>query len=491
MAESCTVVRGVVVTTLRIGSGNTMTSATKIRPLARLLDASSAPLWAIGSNGCLVYLSAGCAEWLQLDVETLLDRRSVAGSPVSADPLDRIAAALSPPPGLATRGSTSLRITPPATGEHRAEAKEVRFLRVGTGESAIVLAVAGDFDDRVPDPELKDAVAIRQRLDLWRKRHASIANTVTAGVSSAAKRLRRRMRVAGSTRTDVGFFGPPGTGGESILNRVHELSAPGEKLVCVDGPLMDSELLDATLMPAVHQLAESKQARATALIRDLDEMPYEAQQRLVALLETFSGRLRLLAVCGPRVKTLQEPTEDALGDTIGLEDENLRGLCPALIEVLSALTISNYELSSRVDDIPLLATAMLDARRAAGEGVAERLSRAALDALVIYPWPRNHEELDQALRHALRTATGDTIATEHLPLAIRSYRPGTQLSRGKNANLSLDDALQRFEARLIQQAVDAADGNRAEAARKLGISRARLLRRLEDQTRADAENEGS
>jgi len=44
---------------------------------------------------------------------------------------------------------------------------------------------------------------------------------------------------------------------------------------------------------------------------------------------------------------------------------------------------------------------------------------------------------------------------------------------------SLDAAVRRYEKRLIEQAVDQADGNRAEAARQLGISRARLLRKLE------------
>ncbi|MGI9469891.1 MAG: helix-turn-helix domain-containing protein [Rubripirellula sp.] len=467
-----------------------MASGTKIRPLARLLDASDAPLWAIGPSGRLVYLSAGCAEWLGIDVDSLLDRRSVAGAPVSTDPLDCVAAALSPPQGLSTRGSASLRISPPAFEDHRAIPLEVRFLRVGEGDSAIVLAVAGSFDDRTPDAELKDAIAIRQRLDAWRKRHAAIASTVTAGNSAVAKRLRRRMRVAAATRSDIGFFGAPGTGGESILNRIHELSAPGENLINVDGPLMDSELLDATLMPAVHQLAESREARASTLVRGLDEMPYEAQQRLASLLDTFSGRLRLLAVCGRQIAELGEPIDESINESIPFEEEEHRGLCTELIEVISALTISNRELAERVDDIPLLATSMLDARRASGEGVAERFSRAALDALVIYPWPRNHDELDDAVRHALRTAAGNAIAVEHLPLAIRSYRPGEQPSRGIHANLSLDDAVQRYEHRLILEALESADGNRAEAARQLGISRARLLRRIDEHNRTDLPSDG-
>ena len=77
-----------------------MAAGTKIRSLSRLLDASPGCLWVIGPTGRLVYLSAGVSLWLGIDVDSLLERRSVAGSPISDDPLDFVAASLSPPPGL-------------------------------------------------------------------------------------------------------------------------------------------------------------------------------------------------------------------------------------------------------------------------------------------------------------------------------------------------------------------------------------------------------
>ena len=458
-----------------------MASGTKIRQLTRLLDASDAPLWAIGPTGQLVYLSAACADWLGVDVESLVDRRSVAGAAVSDDPLDLLAASLSPPHGLSSRGTASLRVQPPARGDHRPTPREVRFVRVGQGASALTIGVCGAFDDRTVDSELDDAVALRQRLDAWRKRHATLATIATAGVSAAVRRMRRRLQVAALTRTDIGFFGPLGCGSESIATRIHQLSAPGESLVTVDGSLMDAELLDATLMPLVHQLTESSEARATALVRGLDEMPYEAQHRLATLLETFSGRLRLLALCGCRVGVLSESfDEQETSDQLGLEDSS-RGVCSQLIEILSSLTIVSEPLRSRVEDIPLLATAMLDARHAAGEGTAERLSRAALDALVIYPWPRDHDELGEAIRHAIHRARGVSIAVEDLPLAIRSYRPGESAAP---TAISLDDAVERYELRLIGEAMEVAQGNRAEAARRLGISRARLLRKIDEGSKA-------
>ncbi len=455
-----------------------MASGTKFRNLARLIDAADIPVWVIGPAGKIVYLSAGVGSWLGVEVESLLDRRCVAGTPLSDDPADAIAASLSPPPGLSQRGTASLKVQPPATGQKRIDPMEVRFVRIGR-DGGLTIAIAGEFDDRDEDSDLHDAVAVRQRLDAWRKRHRQLATIATAGVSAAARRLRSRLQVAASTRCHVGFFGPTGSGAESIAARIHQLSAPGESLVTVDGPLMDAELLDATMMPAINQLADSDQGRATALVRGVDEMPIDAQLRLAELIATYAPRLRLLALCRQHPVVLREPPGDSADEPaeLRLESTPQQGIHPRLVEVIATLSVTCQPLASRVEDIPLLAAAILDARHAAGEGNAHRISRGALDALVLYPWPENFEELDAAIRHAIRTAPSESVAVEHLPLAIRSYRVG----EGAAATaIPLDEALRRYERRLISQAMEASDGNRAEAARRLGISRTRLLRRLDE-----------
>ena len=455
-----------------------MATGTKTRPFLRLLEASGAPVYVIGPAGKLVFLSAGCADWLQLDVDRLLDRQCVAGSPVSDDPLDRLAAALSPPAGLAARGTATLRVQPPPIGEARPATIEVRFTRVGQGSNALTIAVGGNFDDREIDQELRDAVAIRSKLDSWRRRHYELCNLVTAGQSPAVRRLRRRLHVASSTRSDLCLCGPRGCCGESIARTIHQASVPNEPMVAVDGSLMDPELLDAVLMPVIHPLTESRQSFATALVRGADEMPAEAQIRLVEIWKTFEGRLRIIGLCGPRPNILASSDSAENNQALMIDEMSIEGVCSELWEILAALSIPIEPLSDRVEDIPLLAAAILDRRRAAGEGHAERFSRPALDALVIYPWPGDYQELDEAVRHAVRASHSETVGIEQLPLAIRSFRPGSDLAV-KRRNISLDDALSRFELRMIQQALDSSGGNRAEAARRLGISRARLLRRIE------------
>ncbi len=103
-----------------------------------------------------------------------------------------------------------------------------------------------------------------------------------------------------------------------------------------------------------------------------------------------------------------------------------------------------------------------------------------MDQLLIYPWPGNFEELDAAVRHAAATCRTAAIEPEHLPLAVRSFRLNPVRSKPVIVEGNLDEELRRFELKKIHEALDAAEGNRSEAARLLGISRARLIRRLDD-----------
>jgi len=108
-----------------------------------------------------------------------------------------------------------------------------------------------------------------------------------------------------------------------------------------------------------------------------------------------------------------------------------------------------------------------------------------MDLLLLYPWPDNFEELDAAIRHAVSACRSATIVPEDLPLAIRSFRVRfAQPPVPPEGNL--DEALRRFELDKIRQSLEVAAGNRSEAARRLGISRARLIRRLGESAAQDS-----
>jgi DNA-binding NtrC family response regulator len=104
-----------------------------------------------------------------------------------------------------------------------------------------------------------------------------------------------------------------------------------------------------------------------------------------------------------------------------------------------------------------------------------------------YAWPGNVRELENALTRALLIAGTEPIALAHLPpgLAQRRAHEATSLDELLVAGFSLD-ALERD---LIHHALIKANGNKAAAARLLGITRRRLYSRLESISRDEEKDD--
>lgn len=315
---------------------------------------------------------------------------------------------------------------------------------------------------------------MRDWLSAWRRRRLDLGGPLTAGASPSAVRLRGQISIAATTRQPFAIVGPSGCGGEVIAHLIHARSSTGVTggsgsgggandgaFVVVDMPLMDAELLEATLSPAAAHLAGNPPGAVTLLLRGVDESPIEIQNGVIEFAARWGESLRLIGLFRSEV---------AVGLIAG-KVSTAMGLAMNLLE------IRIDPLASRTADLPMIATALVDRRHAAGEGLGERLGRAATDRLLDYPWPENFDELDAALRQAVAVSRSAVIGAEDLPLAIRTYRPRANPPRAVIAE-GLDESLRRFEFERISAAVETCGGNRSEAARRLGISRARLIRRL-------------
>jgi DNA-binding NtrC family response regulator len=128
-------------------------------------------------------------------------------------------------------------------------------------------------------------------------------------------------------------------------------------------------------------------------------------------------------------------------------------------------------LRERKEDIPLLATKFLsDAQTGMGKAVG-RMNPAVQAMLLDYHWPGNVRELKSAIECAVIHCTGDTLEPDDLPVEIRNKRP---FGSSPIPELPTD------ERSRILVALRHAHGNRTEAARALGMSRATFYRRLTD-----------
>jgi DNA-binding NtrC family response regulator len=348
----------------------------------------------------------------------------------------------------------------------------VRFTKHGGPENAFVLAISGAQGDRLGTAEAAEASTLRQRLESWRRQQVALGLVVAAGTSWHSARMRTQIQLAASTRHHFAILGPRGCGGEIVARRIHASAyRPGmlpDPILLVETPLMDAELLEATLSPAAAHLSGGDRAGVTLILRGVDESPPDVQDRIVDFAQRTHGVLTADAV--RLIGLVSTPSR------VGDRD---RGLTARMSLALGAFELAIPALASRVEDIPLIATALVESRHAGGNCVADRIGRAALDRLMLYPWPDNFDELDAAIRHASGVCRSSAIGPDDLPLAIRSFRNLGVARPAVFSKTNLDEAMREFELERIRRAVESAGGNRSEAARNLGISRARLIRRLE------------
>jgi DNA-binding NtrC family response regulator len=96
------------------------------------------------------------------------------------------------------------------------------------------------------------------------------------------------------------------------------------------------------------------------------------------------------------------------------------------------------------------------------------LSKKALSIMMDYLWPGNVRELQNTLHYALVKCKGRLIRPEDLPMELKS---GRSSRRGPTRKLNPE---------MVKAALDLTGGNKAKAARHLGVGRATLYRFLEE-----------
>jgi two-component system, NtrC family, response regulator AtoC len=108
----------------------------------------------------------------------------------------------------------------------------------------------------------------------------------------------------------------------------------------------------------------------------------------------------------------------------------------------------------------------------------------ATNALLTYNWPGNVRQLRTAIEHGVVMATGPKITVRDLPSALRQAA-GATLPRGISAKAAFGEKvspldLHETERKLILQALATTNGNVTAAAKKLGISRRTLHRKINE-----------
>jgi DNA-binding NtrC family response regulator len=162
--------------------------------------------------------------------------------------------------------------------------------------------------------------------------------------------------------------------------------------------------------------------------------------------------------------------------------------CEDLFYRLSTFPIALPPLRDRVDDIPLLAVALL-ARVAPKRRIA--LSRGATARLQQHAFPGNVRELRNVLERAALLADGVEIETTHIERALSTDtakekpKPPGALVHVQESAFAVGPLLRDVERDTLRAQLKIHQGSRAELARKLGISQRSLYRKLRELDESD------
>lgn len=130
-------------------------------------------------------------------------------------------------------------------------------------------------------------------------------------------------------------------------------------------------------------------------------------------------------------------------------------------------------LRERMEDLPPLIDHFLHAFNERFQKDIEGVSQEVLNKLMLYSWPGNVRELEHAIEHAFILCRGKVITLEHLPVVIKNAIEIDKIKITGKHHIKEGTGDQEIIA-----ALDKTDGNKAKAARLLGINRRTLYRKI-------------
>jgi DNA-binding NtrC family response regulator len=276
--------------------------------------------------------------------------------------------------------------------------------------------------------------------------------------------------------------GESGTGKELIARAIHQLSPRSRQpMVTVHCAALSPGLLESELFghekgafTGAHErrVGRFEQAQGGTLFLDeIGEIDASIQIKLLRFLgeRTFErvGSNKTLTADVRLITATNKKLEEMVKAGTFRED---------LFYRLNVIAIWLPPLRERVGDIPLLAQNFLREFAAELGKPVKDFTAEALEALINHAWPGNVRELRTAMEHAVVLCRGDRISLRDLPPALRpGGAPGAVPQRLLTQN---DLTVKEAEKQLIVRALKEANGNRTQAAGRIGMSRRTLHRKL-------------
>ena len=318
------------------------------------------------------------------------------------------------------------------------------------------------------------------------------------GDSPGVARLREMIGRIAPTDARVLITGESGTGKELVAAAIHFGSTRKERpFVRVNCAAIPRDLVESEMFGhergAFTGATERRIGRfelahtGTLFLDEVGDLGAEAQAKLLRAIEAREiervGGGAPIRVDVRIVAATNKDLERAVADGVFRED---------LLFRLNVIPIEVPPLRERPDDIPALVRHFAARHRRKSAQPAPTWAPEAITALQQHRWPGNIRELANIVERLAILHAGREVTAVHVREVLPDAREGAVASRALPDPTTLDgplsETLDDFERLLIQRALSGAQGNIAEAARRLKTDRPNLYRRMK---RLGIDNEGS
>jgi DNA-binding NtrC family response regulator len=303
------------------------------------------------------------------------------------------------------------------------------------------------------------------------------------GKSPAMEQVIENARIAATTTATILLTGATGTGKEVFALAIQR-SSPRAKnpfitLNCAALPenLIESVLFGHRKGAFTDSIANTQGVfkaahEGTLFLDEINSLPIAVQAKLLRFIE--SGECLAVGATEPykvNVRIIAATNAD-LSQQVA--EGNFRR---DLYFRLNVVPLELPPLASRIGDIEVLIKHFLKSFEAALGVPPPQFSHNALKVLKSYYWPGNVRELRNLCERLYHLMPGETIEPENLPEEFHSKKPMFNAANFTLPETGID--LDTLEASLIQQALVMTKGNQAKSARLLGISRHKLIYRVQ------------
>ncbi len=451
------------------------------RILNRAFDRAVSPVYLVSIDFEITYANPACGQWCETDLEQILGEKCVFSSQASGGPENKINGLCPPPSHFEPNtplSAPSRVFTPSAIDENNQTtwkfASTFPLKNADKKLLGLLVICAPHTFNSPPDPQPESSNFLPETLHTQlaairaRSEHTHSLESMV-GSSSFSKQCLKRVTAAIQCDADLLITGPPGSGKEHIARVIHTARNPNRHidLLPIHCAIADQKLIQQRIKEITSELPNSgklSNSQTWLLLLDVDRLEQTAQSELLGFLQLPDFPLRTIGTSSLSQMELTTSTQ----------------FSSELANQLGVMVINMNPLSERVEDIPLLSQALLERNNNNRKNQLTGFSDETLQLLLEFNWPKNIDQLNRTIQLAALNADSTLIHPRDLPDEFTQSLKAMRIGRSKETKIDLDAFLRDVEEELITRAMRESKGNKAKAASLLGISRPKLLRRLQN-----------